>query len=432
MTQLSNRTLFTGDNLPVLRGLNSDSVDLIYLDPPFNSNKDYSAPIGSEAAGAHFKDAWTLDDVDAEWHGQIADEHPGAYKVIDAAGIAHSKGMQAYLIMMAVRMIEMQRILCPTGSIYLHVDPTASHYLKTLMDSIFGRAAYRNEIIWAYRRLPAKQENFQRMHDVVLRYAGEGATWNQLYDDPAPSTVKQHKGRKRVRVIVDGKRMPDAYTEIKSAGPAMRDVWNISVLHPSAKERVGYPTQKPLSLLERIIRASSNEGDYVFDPFCGCATTLVAAEKLSRKWGGRPLRSSGQARQAADQARVGRLALRCPPPHGHPQAHGSREAAQALRPCASTLRRAGGALQGLPDTLPVPRHACRSHHPASGRGQRRIRQSSDAVLRLQCPQGHRVSPAVARPSAGGRNPAKVSVHMGLATFVYNPPRNPHSAMTLMS
>ena len=286
MTQLSNRTLFTGDNLPILRGMNSESVDLIYLDPPFNSNKDYSAPIGSEAAGAHFKDAWTLDDVDAEWHGQIADEHPGAYKVIDAAGVAHSKGMQAYLIMMAVRIIELQRILRPTGSIYLHVDPTASHYLKTLMDSIFGRSAYRNEIIWAYRRLPAKQENFQRMHDVVLRYASEGATWNQLYDDPAPSTVKQHKGRKRVRVFVDGKRMPDAYTDIRSAGPAMRDVWNISVLHPAAKERVGYPTQKPLTLLERIIRASSNEGDYVFDPFCGCATTLVAAEKLSRKWGG--------------------------------------------------------------------------------------------------------------------------------------------------
>ena len=371
MTQLSNRTLFTGDNLPILRGMNSESVDLIYLDPPFNSNKDYSAPIGSEAAGAHFKDAWTLDDVDAEWHGQIADEHPGAYKVIDAAGVAHSKGMQAYLIMMAVRIIELQRILRPTGSIYLHVDPTASHYLKTLMDSIFGRSAYRNEIIWAYRRLPAKQENFQRMHDVVLRYASEGATWNQLYDDPAPSTVKQHKGRKRVRVFVDGKRMPDAYTDIRSAGPAMRDVWNISVLHPAAKERVGYPTQKPLTLLERIIRASSNEGDYVFDPFCGCATTLVAAEKLSRKWGGgRPLRSRRQAGQAAYQARAGRTAVRCHPPHGHPHAHGSREAAALSQSRAQTLRRAGGALQGLRDALPIPRDARRSHRPAIARRRR--------------------------------------------------------------
>ena len=127
-----NRTMWTGDNLPILRGMNSESVDLIYLDPPFNSNRDYSAPIGSEAAGAAFKDTWTLDDVDVAWHGEIAEQNPAVYSIIDAAGLAHGSNMKSYLIMMAVRLLEMRRILKPTGSIYLHCDPTASHYLKLL------------------------------------------------------------------------------------------------------------------------------------------------------------------------------------------------------------------------------------------------------------------------------------------------------------
>ena len=163
----SNRTLWTGDNLDIMRGMNSETVDLIYLDPPFNSNKNYSAPIGSEAAGAAFKDTWTLSDVDEAWHGEIADREPTLYAIIDAAGLAHSKGMKSYLIMMAVRLLEMRRLLKPTGSIYLHCDPTASHYLKTLMDAVFGQGTFRNEIVWSYRRWPAKQPNFQRMHDVI-------------------------------------------------------------------------------------------------------------------------------------------------------------------------------------------------------------------------------------------------------------------------
>ena len=194
--------------------------------------------------------------------------------------------MQSYLITMAVRLLEMKRVLAPSGSVYLHVEPTASHYLKALRDAIIGPKQFRNEIVRADRWLPSKQRSFQRMHAVILRYARSDATWNQLHDDPAPSMIKQHKGKKRVRVIVDGKRMPYAYMDIESSGPALRDVWNISVLHPSAKERCGYPTQKPLALLERIVKASSNEGDDVLDPSCGCATTLVAAEKLDRKWVG--------------------------------------------------------------------------------------------------------------------------------------------------
>ena len=138
--------MWTGDNLEIMRGMNSESVDLIYLDPPFNSNRNYSAPIGSRAAGAAFKDTWTLSDVDNAWHGEIAERDPALYAVVDAAGLSHGKDMKSYLIMMAVRLLEMRRLLKDTGSIYLHCDPTASHYLKTLMDAIFGRDQFRDMI----------------------------------------------------------------------------------------------------------------------------------------------------------------------------------------------------------------------------------------------------------------------------------------------
>ena len=333
MSQLSNRTLFTGDNLPILRGMNSESVDLIYLDPPFNSNKTYSAPIGSEAAGAAFKDSWTLDDIDAEWHGQIADEHPGLYKVIDGAGAAHSKGMQAYLIMMGVRMIEMQRILRPTGSIYLHCDDVAGAYLKTMMDAIWGAGAYRNEITWQRQSAHSDGAGFGRVADTIYFYGSKinkDSVRVPLSEQQAKAYSKQDdKGRFTVgdmsaKGLTGGGynydfhghfgpwRYPEARArELDAAGrvyipanggvPRLKrylhehkgiapgSMWtDIPPVQSHSKERTGYPTQKPLSLLERIIRASSNEGDYVFDPFCGCATTLVAAEKLSRKWGGGP------------------------------------------------------------------------------------------------------------------------------------------------
>ena len=142
-----DKTIWTGDNLDILRGLNSESVDLIYLDPPFNSNRNYAAPVGSRAAGAAFKDTWTLSDLDTAWMGLIADEQPAMYKVIETAGLTHGKGMQSYLCMMAVRLLEMRRVLKDTGSIYLHCDPTASHYLKLLMDSIFGSASFRMKLL---------------------------------------------------------------------------------------------------------------------------------------------------------------------------------------------------------------------------------------------------------------------------------------------
>ena len=171
---MKNRTIFTGDNLPVLRGIDSDSIDLIYLDPPFNSNRDYSAPVGSDAAGAYFEDTWTLNGIDNAWHGEIAERNPALYKVIDAAGLTYGKSMKSYLIMMAPRLLEMERALKPTGSIYLHCDPTASHYLKAVMDAIFGRKNFRNEIIWHYQAGVGPRTAFKRKHDVIFLYGSRG------------------------------------------------------------------------------------------------------------------------------------------------------------------------------------------------------------------------------------------------------------------
>ena len=325
-----------------MRGMNSASVDLIYLDPPFNSNRNYSAPIGSEAAGAAFKDTWTLDDVDEAWHGEVADREPTLYAIIDAAGYAHGKGMKSYLIMMAVRLMEMKRLLKDAGSIYLHCDPTASHYLKTLMDAIFGKDNFRSEIVW--KRSSAHSDGRQgrkqhgRIHDTVLFYGGVGGqwTWNpqytaydQRYVDGNYRHVEDGTGR---RYRLDNLTGPGGgakgnpsyevmgvtrhwrYSEIRMQeliaagrviqtapgrvpaykryldempGVPLQDMWtDISPPASKSKERLGYPTQKPLALLDRIIKASSNEGDIILDPFCGCATACVAAEQRGRQWVG--------------------------------------------------------------------------------------------------------------------------------------------------
>ncbi len=178
---VQNRTIFSNDNLPILRGIDTESVDLIYLDPPFNSNRNYAAPIGSDAAGAAFKDTWTLSDVDNAWHGEIADREPALYQAIYAAELTHGKGMKSYLIMMAVRLLEMKRVLKNTGSIYLHCDPTASHYLKVMMDSIFGKNNFRSAITW--KRATSTQKGSQHASkqwgnnaDVILYYAASSTT----------------------------------------------------------------------------------------------------------------------------------------------------------------------------------------------------------------------------------------------------------------
>ena len=320
-----NRTVWTGDNLDILRGVNSECVDLIYLDPPFNSNRQYAAPIGSKAAGAAFKDTWTLDDVDEAWHGEIADRNPAMYSVVGAAKLAHGSGMQSYLIMMAVRLLEMKRVLKKTGSIWLHCDPTASHYLKLLMDVVFGAGNFRNEIAWCYRKWgrPNTTSHFQRNHDVVLFYAaGSLAKMNPVYGPPSKNQERIRRlgynagtgrsGGEPILRVYDREKAQKKIKEAEAAGTAIYyvdkplqglaypDYWDIPIINPMAKERTGYPTQKPLALLERVIKASSNEGDLVLDPFCGCATTLVAAERLNREWvGDRPLTAGHQARRPA-------------------------------------------------------------------------------------------------------------------------------------
>ena len=259
--------------------MNSETIDLIYLDPPFNSKKDYAAPIGSKAAGAAFQDTWSLDDVKREWVEDIEADNTATWSAITAAGFTNGESAQAYLTYMAIRLIEMRRILKETGSIYLHCDPTMSHYLKLVMDAVFGHDNFRNEIIWHYKRWPSGHRHFQRMHDTILRYGrGKQAVFNTQFQPYSQKTI--HRS-----MSVDGK--TDLHEGRDTArGTKMDDVWDLPYLHSQSKERLGYPTQKPLALLDRIIKASSHPGDMVLDPFCGCATTCVAAERLGRQWAG--------------------------------------------------------------------------------------------------------------------------------------------------
>ena len=185
MTQLScmepnwaNQTIWTGDNLGIMRGMNSDSVDLIYLDPPFNSKANYAAPIGSQAAGAAFKDTWTLQDVDVAWLDLIEAKHPKLHRVIRAAMSSSDK---SYLIYMAVRLLELHRLLKPTGSVYLHCDPTMSHYLKLVTDAVFGRNNFRNEIIWKRFNFHADARRFGAISDRILFYSkGDRYMFNRV------------------------------------------------------------------------------------------------------------------------------------------------------------------------------------------------------------------------------------------------------------
>ena len=353
----SNRTVWVGDNLHVMRGINSECIDLIYLDPPFNSNQDYAAPIGSIAAGAAFKDTWTLSDIDVHEHGELADRNPAAYSVIEAARNASGKSMMSYLIMMAVRLIEMERVLKPSGSIYLHCDSTAGHYLKLLMDSVFGYANFRNHINWKRTSVHNSAKRWGPNLDSILFYTkSDSFTWNKVYQPYDQEYIDRFYryedaiGRFRVGDLTGaGIRHGDSgkawrgvdpslkgrhwavpmkilekaypnrdlsrlstqerldvldeaslvywpkkgtvpalkrYLDLTKGVPLQELVADIKPIGSHAKERTGYPTQKPIALLDRIIEASSKEGDIVFDPFCGCATTLVAADRLERQWAG--------------------------------------------------------------------------------------------------------------------------------------------------
>ena len=297
-------TLHFGDNLNIMRNMPSGSYHLCYLDPPFNSGRNYNIFLAnSKAQKKAFNDIWLWDDTARANRDTIAhydSRHPELIDIMDKVSSCLEgfdnilqKGrwagsMRAYLAFMAPRLAEIWRLLKPTATVYLHCDPHASHYLKGLMDVIFGSENFRNEIIWSYRRWPAKCNDFQRMHDVILRYSKtSNITWNQLYEPLAESTLKSDGGKKIKNVFnEDGKRIRGLKSGEDSPGAPMRDVWNISIIAPTAKERLGYPTQKPLKLLERIITASSDLGEIVFDPFCGCGTTLDAAHGLRRHWVG--------------------------------------------------------------------------------------------------------------------------------------------------
>ena len=312
---LKPSTIFCHDNLPVMRGINSDSIDLIYLDPPFNKGKDFHAPIGTSSEGAEFSDIWSQDDVKDEWHNQINDLYPNLYKYLDAVGAIGSRSAKYYLIYMAIRLIEIHRILKPTGSVYLHCDPTASHYLKLLMDTIFGHLQFQNEIVWYYKgaAMTAASKIFPRKHDIILFYSksndyafsspradtlseamqkrwgnkidkNNNILWGKIKNEPGQ--VKKHKAKLTKKL---GRPPRDSDVAWTAKPSLIRSVWtDIPEVRNNRKykESTGYPTQKPRALLERIITASSNKGELVLDPFCGCATACIAAERLERQWVG--------------------------------------------------------------------------------------------------------------------------------------------------
>ncbi|MCH7982809.1 MAG: restriction endonuclease [Chloroflexi bacterium] len=344
MPEFKPNTLYYGDNLQVLRDFPSECVDLIYLDPPFNSNRNYnvlfkeSAGVEAEAQIQAFEDTWHWGiEGTTTWdtYNQIVQKQDEVGRMLQAfvQALGHND-VTAYLTMMAPRLIELRRVLKPTGSIYLHCDPTASHYLKVVMDSVFGATNSRTDIVW--RRTNAKGlafKGFPRDHDTLLYYTKEAKfTWNRPFVayDPAyvekfyrfveegtgrryrlsdltnpnrdrPNLTYEWKGHVRVWRWTK-QRMEEAeqhgIIQYSSTGLAAQkryldemqgqpvdSIWDdIEPVQAHSKERLGYATQKPEALLERVISASSNEGDVILDPFCGCGTAVVAAHRLGRKW----------------------------------------------------------------------------------------------------------------------------------------------------
>ena len=273
--------LYYGDNLDILRThIPDESVDLIYIDPPFNSNQAYNV-IFNEADGSSsqaqiraFEDTWHWGETTEQAYHELVLTAPHLLieTIRSFRGFLTETNLMAYLVMMALRLVELHRVLKPTGSFYLHCDPTASHYLKIILDQIFGVQNFRNEIVWHYRRWTGTAHRFLAMHDILFFYTKEesGYVFNPLYADYTEKSLKR-KQNYHTRIKGD-----DVYvTSINKKGVKENDVWMIPVLNSQAKERLGYPTQKPEALLERIIQASSNEGDVVLDTFCGCGTAVA-------------------------------------------------------------------------------------------------------------------------------------------------------------
>jgi DNA modification methylase len=343
---MTDNVLYYGDNLDVLRRhIKDESVDLVYLDPPFNSNQSYnvlfSAKDGTEAAAQikAFGDTWHWDQAAALAYQEVVEHGGKVSEVLQAFRLfLGTNDMLAYLTMMAPRLIELRRVLKNTGSLYLHCDPTASHYLKLLLDAVFGLRSFRNEIIWkrssAHSDTKQGAQHYGRVSDTILFYAkGEENTWNQQYGPYDPDYLAENYHRKdpdgrvyridnlqgpggaakgnpryevmgvtrywryskeKMQELIKAGRViqtqPGTVPQYKRyldemPGVPTQNIWvDVSVINNRSKEALGYPTQKPVALLERIISTSSNEGDVVLDPFCGCGTALEAAEKLKRKW----------------------------------------------------------------------------------------------------------------------------------------------------
>ena len=251
---METNIIYCGDCLVKLKELPDESVDLIYIDPPFSSNRNYVA-FWNEQEKRHFEDRF--------------------------------ENVRTYIDYMKPRVEQLYRVLKPTGSFYYHCDWHASHYIKVLldMDYLFGYKNFLNEIVWSYRRWPSKSKAYQRFHDIILYYAKnkDSHVFNTVYQDIADITIKIHKGKKQQALVIDGHRWSKD-SEEKADKTPIGDAWYISTIAGNARERLGYPTQKPEALLERIIKASSNEGDIVLDAFCGCGTALVVAEREKRRW----------------------------------------------------------------------------------------------------------------------------------------------------
>ena len=331
VSNVPSRTIFIGDNLDILRGINSECVDLIYLDPPFKSDQTYAAPLDSEARGAEFDDVWTLDDMKQEWIDEIEYRRPALFFLINGAKLTSGESMAGYLTFMSVRMLELHRVLKPTGSIYLHCDPTASHYLKGVMDALFGTRNFLNEVTWRRTTAHSDARRYGANTDTILFYTkGSRWTWNPQFtpyeeayrarfrftdadgrawsDDNLTAkglsgggyeyeykgasslwcvpleTMKRLDAEGRLHFTSRGGIRRKRYLDEMKGSP-LQASWNdIDAINSQARERTGWRTQKPVALLERIIKVSSNPGDIVLDPFCGCATACIASEKLDREW----------------------------------------------------------------------------------------------------------------------------------------------------
>ncbi len=298
-SQAKPSQLYYGDNLEVLRNkISSDSIDLCYIDPPFNSKRNYFQiynNIGSEdrAQAQAFVDTWEWGKDARDGYTEIATNPTGRFtrqatELLKGLHAVLGEGaLLAYLVSMTLRITEIQRVLKPTGSFYLHCDPTSSHYLKLVLDAVFcGRGGdFKNEIVWHYRRWTGKSMKFQQLHDIIFFYTkSKDYTFNPLYINYTEGSVDRkmqgvlHRFKKGDEPVLvsDG--------EIDEKGVRDNDVWQIPFIAPSAKERLGYPTQKPEKLMEKIILASSNEGDVVLDAYCGCGTTVAVAQRLNRQW----------------------------------------------------------------------------------------------------------------------------------------------------